>query len=61
MPRLSLLLILALSLLLPSSVLAEPATWDKHSKRLELAPHVDYWLENERTSFSEVTQLPDES
>jgi len=58
-PKLYPLFFLALSLLLPSSVLAEAAIWDKHSKRLELAPHVDYWLESGPVSFAEVSQLPD--
>lgn len=61
MPKLFPLLVLAFSLLLPSSVLAEPAIWDKHSKRLDLAPHVDYWLDNRSASFEDVSALPEQA
>ncbi|KPQ27765.1 MAG: diguanylate cyclase [Marinobacter excellens HL-55] len=61
MPRFRSLLLLFVCLWLPSSLLAEPAVWDKHSKRLELAQFVDYWQEDAQTSFQDVQALPDQA
>jgi diguanylate cyclase len=47
--------------LLPASLLAEPAIWDKHSKRLELSPFVDYRLEQGRPGLAEIAALPDDA
>ncbi|HLT13072.1 MAG TPA: 7TM diverse intracellular signaling domain-containing protein [Marinobacter sp.] len=59
MNRLTLLLVFALSLLLPTAASAESAVWGKHSKRLELSQFVDYWMESGDVSIEHVRSLPE--
>lgn len=40
--------------------LAQPATWDDHSRRMELSPFVEYWPESSGpASLDSVRELPD--
>lgn len=60
MLRVKSVLLLFICLLLPSALLAEPAIWDKHTKRVELARFVDYWQEDTRVALQAVQRLPEE-
>ena len=59
MPRRYLVLAFLIGLVMPTFLQAEPAIWEKHSKRLELSRFVDYRVEDTRMSLPDVQALPE--